>query len=259
MLSDKLKKQLIDLGPWHFKIKIDENQFTSDYNIQNISIVDPNNITNLFKRIYPNGKLDGKTFLDVGCNGGGYCFVAHSRGAKFAYGFDVRDHWVNQANFLRKNIFKLSKKSVNFEVKHLEDLPENKKFDFTLFKGVFYHLPDPIQSLKKLCSITNEIIVIDTAGSIEAPDNCLELYFEKPGALMNGVDNLAWLPGGPQVVCNMLKWLGFKETRIWNQDNVYQPNGYDKKFMRFRVIGARSKNLLNRYDRVVARQQQAKL
>ena len=251
MSDERIVKKLIDLEPWHFKIKVDDDRFTSDFNIQNISIIDPNQLGNLLRKIYPEGRLDGKSFLDVGCNGGGYCFVAHSKGAKEVYGFDVRDHWIDQANFLKKEVFKIESDKVKFEVKHLEDLPEDKKYDFTLFKGVFYHLPDPIAALKKLCTITNDIIVVDTAGSVDAPDNCLELYFEKPNALMNGVDNLAWLPGGPQVVCNMLKWLGFSETRIWNQDNVYQPNGYDKKFMRFRVIGARSKRTLKRYDRIM--------
>ena len=250
-LTKTQKKALLDLGPWHFKIKVSDTEYTTDFNTTKISLIDPSNLTNLLRRIYPQGRLDGKTFLDAGCNGGGYCMTAFSRGAKEVFGFDVRDHWINQANYLRDHIFKYPKSKVKFKTTHLEDLSEDKKYDVTLFKGVLYHLPDPIAAIKKLCTVTNEVMIIDTAGSVNAPENCLELYFEKPGALMNGVDNLAWLPGGPKVVGDMCHWMGFKEYRVINQDNVYQPNGYTTKFMRFRIIAARHQRYLNRYDRII--------
>jgi len=52
--------------------------------------------------IYPKG-LAGKSFLDAGCNAGGYCFVAKDLGAKETLGFDPRDHWIKQAEFCKRH------------------------------------------------------------------------------------------------------------------------------------------------------------
>ncbi len=255
-MEKEIEKRLSELEPWHFTMPIGNSKSTTDFNTRKMSLIDPYSIKKLFKLIYPEGRLDGKRFLDVGCNGGGYCFVANELGAEYVYGFDIRQHWIDQAKFLRDKVFKISSDKIKFNVDHLDKLSDKETFDFTLFKGVFYHIPDPILSMKILCGITKEIIVIDTAGSVDAPPNTMELYFENPNALMNGVDNLAWLPGGPEVVQNLLKWCGFTESRVIKQPEVYQPNGHARKMMRFRVIGARNPKSLRRFDRIMERRKQ---
>jgi len=48
-----------------------------------------------------------------------------------------------------------------------------ERFDVTVFKGIFYHLPDPIGVLGRLCDLTNETILVDTASSDLIPEACL--------------------------------------------------------------------------------------
>lgn len=250
MDTKSLKAKLTDLSPWHFKIEVKDGIYTSDYNKRAISVVDPTNLETLIRKIHPKG-LDGKRFLDIGCNGGGYVFLANKMGADYAYGFDIRDHWINQAKFLRDDVFKLSKRKVDFAVHHLSDLNKNKPFDFVVFKGVFYHVPNPIGDLQKVCELTTEdgVILLDTAGSKNAPDNCMEAFFERPSALMAGVDKLAWLPGSPKVVEHIFHWLGFKETRvIFCKDYAKQPDR-----IRMRIIAARNKKALRIFDRKMAK------
>ncbi len=250
----ELEKKLRELGPWHFKVPVGNDKFTSDYNEMHMkNLVDPFIMKRLFTDLYPKG-LSGKSFLDIGCNGGGYCILANQMGAKYAYGFDIRDLWINQANFLRDEIFKISPKKVHFDVAHVHDLEKSKKrYDLTLFKGVLYHIPDPIHAIKTLADITDEIMIIDTAGSVAAPDNCMQIFFEKPTAIMAGVDNMAWLPGSPKVVEHILHWAGFKETRVASR-KVYPARPHME---RFRVIAARTKKALKAYDRRIAKKAEA--
>lgn len=243
------EKKLRELGPWHFKMPVGDGKFTSDYNeIHMKNLVDPFIMKRLFTQLYPQG-FKGKSFLDIGCNSGGYCIAANQLGAKYAYGFDIRDLWINQAKFLRDEVFKMSPKDVHFDVAHIHDMEKSrKKYDITLFKGVLYHIPDPIHSIKVLADITNEVMIIDTAGSVDAPDDCMKIFFEKPTAIMAGVDNMAWLPGSPKVVEHILHWAGFKETRVASC-KVYPARPH---MQRMRIIAAREKKFLRAYDRKMA-------
>ena len=209
-----------------------------------VSLIDPNEIRPLLSAIYPCG-LAGKRFLDVACNGGGYCFVACDLGADFALGFDVRAHWIRQAEFLRRCL-ELDHDRVRFEQFDLRQLDEHlgpERFDLCLFKGIFYHVPDPVAALALAAAHVREVLILDTAVSIDKPDGFLELNFESAEHLMSGVHKLAWLPTGPVVLSGILKWLGFTETRLifWRKP----PN----RLARIRIVGARAKPALEHFDR----------
>jgi 23S rRNA G2069 N7-methylase RlmK/C1962 C5-methylase RlmI len=78
-----------------------------------MKLVNPSDLRPLLERLYPNG-LDGKRFLDCACNAGGYSLLASDLGA-YSFGFDVRDHWIEQARFLKRHFGK-SDEQVRFEV-----------------------------------------------------------------------------------------------------------------------------------------------
>jgi SAM-dependent methyltransferase len=208
-----------------------------------VSLLDPAHIRPLLSSIYPQG-LAGRRVLDVACNSGGYCFLACDMGADFAFGFDVREHWIRQAEFLRRCLG-LSDNRVQFAQCDLAEINQRlgpSRFDLCLFKGIFYHLPDPVTGLKRAADRTSEILILDTATSVDQPDGFLQLRFESAERVMSGVHELAWLPTGPDVLKGILKWLGFVETRLifWNKQRG--------KHGRIRIVGARSKTLLEHFD-----------
>jgi SAM-dependent methyltransferase len=95
------------LLPWHYDFEIVEGVRThslndpKDPNHTMILALDPQRIVPIFKRLYPEG-LAGKDVLDIGCNAGGYCFLAAELGARSAVGFDIRQHWLNQAALIHR-------------------------------------------------------------------------------------------------------------------------------------------------------------
>lgn len=249
MNKEALKQKLSELAPWHFEMDvkhglktIDGNK-TSYNNSDHVAVVTrlPEELKPLFLDVYPKG-FEGKSFLDVGCNGGGYCFVAKKNKAKKVFGFDVRDHWINQANFLKK-VYNYDD-SINFKVMHVEDLNANEKFDITVFKGVYYHLPRPNRALEHLCNITKEVMFFETASKINGDPDALYYVNESKTHVMSGVDKLAWLPGGPEVLARLFEHYGFPETRVifWRRRQHGRGRG------RIRMVAARNKELLKNFD-----------
>ena len=233
----QLQQKLIELHPWHNKVDICEGlttEFTqtlpADQLPEHHGGVTFEDKQERFKKmmssIYRDG-LGGKTFLDCGCNCGAYCFWAKELGAKRAFGFDVRDHWINQAKFLKK--YRDAKSSgVKFKVCDLYDFPKLKmpKFDITYFRGIFYHLPDPIQGLRIAAEATNELIYVDTA-TVDLPDGepfsgGLMASYEGKKSPMSGVYGLNWYPTGHKVMRHILNWMGFVEVKVlwhWKDKN----------------------------------------
>ena len=236
-------EQLRALAPWHFDMPVGSDLRTAHGNDQldiPVNAVDPKKIGKLLSAIYPEG-LGGKRFLDVACNGGCYSLLARDMGAEYVLGFDVRDHWINQAKFLRDNL-PGRRDVIRFErcdLLEADKLLGEERFDICLFKGIFYHLPDPINSLALVANRTNEVLIFDTAATIGEKDGFLKLYTEGTENPMSGVHELAWLPTGPEVAIGILNWLGFPATRLifWKQ-----PVG--QVFGRLRIVAARNHELL---------------
>ena len=252
-LPNEISKTLKELGPWHFKIEIMPGVWTHHYNLslyqdpdkKNVAIANPQELTLLFRRLFPEG-LHGMSFLDVGCNGGGYCFLAHDLGAKSVCGFDVREHWIKQANFIQKIKYPGTATIKFFPQDVREFRQTNIKYDITLFKGIFYHLPDPIGDLNQICNVTKRIIIVDTASHSNIPERCLISIRETKTGIMSGVHALAWLPGGPEALRPILEWSGFPYMRVvsWKRND---PGG-SKDWGRFRIVAARIEADLENYD-----------
>lgn len=259
MTDSQQRQALIDeirqMRPWHHNIQLTEDLQVRDAfseeerqkeNNDNVAI---HNTRRSFQTklglMYPDG-MQGKRFLDCACNAGGYCFWASELGAK-AYGFDVRDHWINQASFSKQHRSAWQKDNVHFEVRDLMTLPEMnlEPADLTLFKGIFYHLADPVLGLKIAADLTREVIWVNTNRCFI--DNTESLYctFEAPEHPMSGVHALSWIPSGPSVIGKMLYWLGF--TDIWH---VFSKR-YDHRpqIGRMEVIASRVPGLLDELAR----------
>ena len=151
----------------------------------------------------------------------------HARkGVKFAFGFDVRDHWIAQARFVKNRRTVAPTDRIQFVVSDLYDLPERKlqPFDFTNFKGIFYHLPDPITGLKVAADLTKEVMFFNTSTTWGREDGYMQSGWESKEAVMSGVHGLKWYPTGPKVCADILRWLGFVEVKLtFNKQQYDQP------------------------------------
>jgi len=232
-----LKQQLIELHPWHIKVDICDGlstEFTQTVPAEKlpkhegfVSFEDKEErFKSMMGSIYRNG-LAGKTFLDCACNCGAYCFWASELGAETAFGFDIRQHWIDQAEFLLKNRT-MDSNGVSFRTCDLYDFPKLSlpAFDITYFRGLFYHLPDPITGLRIAADATNELLYLDTA-TVELPEGekfsgGLMASYEGTESLMSGAYGLNWYPTGHKVLRHILKWLGFIEVKVlwqWTDKN----------------------------------------
>ena len=244
-----LRDEIIRLGPWHLDVQVTPDISTAcsteaSYppSFGDVSFINPRGaFTHLMTKIYPHG-LGGRSFLDCACNCGGYSFWARELGAGATFGFDVRSHWIDQARFLLDR--RGDTEGMRFEVCDLYDVSNLglQPFDVTLFKGIFYHLPDPITGLRIAADLTRELIIVDTATRNGLPDGLLAVAEEDRVAAMSGVHGLNWYPTGPDVIVRVLRWLGFVETRCtyWRRESRDQP----ETLGRLQIVGSRTPGLL---------------
>jgi tRNA (mo5U34)-methyltransferase len=131
--------------------------------------------------------LDGKTVLDIGCNGGFYCIEMKRRGAARVVGIDSDDDYLVQARFAADICgveVELRKVSV-YDVGALAE-----RFDVVLFMGVFYHLRHPLLALDLIRRhVTKDLFVFQSmqrgSNEVASLEDDYEFWdeeiFEKPG------------------------------------------------------------------------------
>jgi SAM-dependent methyltransferase len=161
------------------------------------------------------GGLDGRSVLDCACNGGAYLFWAREAGAGRCFGFDLREHWIEQARFLAAHR-EPGADDIEFAVSNVYDVPKLGlgKFDVVLFNGILYHLHDPISGLRIAADLAEEYLIVDTAArGGGSPESALAVTPQPVKRMSGGIYGLRWLPVGPGVLLDLLKWMGFAEVR----------------------------------------------
>ncbi|WP_299300837.1 bifunctional 2-polyprenyl-6-hydroxyphenol methylase/3-demethylubiquinol 3-O-methyltransferase UbiG [uncultured Litoreibacter sp.] len=251
--ENNLLNEIEDLAPWHHKIHLSGDIWTGAGNIADqtgskVTYYDPLvAMKNLTRQVLPNG-FEGRSFLDCACNGGGYSFAAKDLGASNVFGFDVREHWIKQCEFVMQNR-EAPTDNMKFRQADLLDLSNlNEDFDVTWFSGLFYHLPDPVTGLKNAADRTKELIFVNTAAIPVEPDvdevPALHMKFEGTDELMSGIYRLSWSPSGPKVIEGILNWMGFVETRLIFWHKTVQL-GDRRASGRLCIVGAREKGRLD--------------
>lgn len=265
-----LKAEVERMAPWHLLVDINDEVNTLASSQEHTDGRETSLVSGkpLFDRlmgaIYPDG-MQGKDFLDCACNCGGYSFWAKELGARNTFGFDVRDHWIDQAKFLQNHRTAADVSGMDFRVADLYDIPNQNipDCDVTWFSGIFYHLPDPITGLKIAADKTKEVIYLNTAiitmTEEELGSGSMYLSFEGKEHLMSGVHNLNWFPSGPEVLKNILNWLGFPEVRVvmWKKRvrKDARPEHLRSNVGRVALLGAREKGMLDGIEDVQAIEQ----
>ena len=255
-MSDRpaLIESIRQLRPWHQNIRLtDSLQIVDAFdeeerkrpNNENVSMIDfGQRFVEKVKMIYPDG-LQGKRFLDCACNAGGYCFWAREMDARQSTGFDVREHWIRQARFVQQNRTVGPVDRIHFEVCDLMDLNRRtmESADLTLFKGIFYHLADPILGLKIAADLTREVLWFNSARCFGENTESLYCTFEASEKLMSGVHALSWIPSGPSVIGKMLYWMGFVDIfHVFSKEYPHRPG-----FGRMEIMASRVPGLLDRF------------
>jgi tRNA (mo5U34)-methyltransferase len=250
----ELRDEIIRLGPWFLEVELAPDLSTrafldappGTYPDAPWAKTRFNNPREGFRemmlRAYPDG-LEGRSVLDCACNCGGYLFYAKELGAGECYGFDVREHWIDQARFLQRHCEGPTDR-MHFEVCDVYDLPDRglNPFDVVLFNGIFFHLPDPLWALKIAAELSRDLLVVESATRSGLPDGLLAVGSENPARLQSGVYGLQWRPTGPGVLEAVLRWLEFEDVRLvwWNRE-------VDPGWGRMQVLGSRQPGRLDAF------------
>lgn len=98
------------------------------------------------------GDLTGMTTLDIGCMEGAVAFELERRGAT-SCAMDIQDPDDIAFNLVKR----LRQSNVAYErgsVYEVERLFPGRRFDLVVYKGVYYHLTNPIGALESIAAVT---------------------------------------------------------------------------------------------------------
>lgn len=246
--ADELRAEIRRLGPWHHDMEIAPGVRTGEpvppgtypKELGKATVIRPDDpVDALIPRLYPDG-MAGRSMLDCACNAGGFLFATQRHGGGRGFGFDVREHWIEQARFLSRH---LPSENLQFEVRDLMSLPELglQPFDMTLFAGILYHLPDPLAGLRIAADLTREVLIVNT-DALPAHFDGLVLSLESTTHVMSGVHRLAWLPTSERTIREMLAWCGFPHARLLFD----RPATLGRR--RIAVVAAREASTFAHYD-----------
>jgi hypothetical protein len=183
--------------------------------------------------------------LDCACNCGAYLYLCRDHGAGECLGFDVREQWIRQARWLLEHRDG-DHSGMRFEVHDLLDMPALglQPFDVVLFRGIFYHLADPIEGLRIAAGMTRELLLMHTATISGWRDGALVARQERDEHPLSGVHGFQWFPTGPRVLMQMVAHMGLEESRCHRWWGPTRPKNLD----RVDIVAARTAGALRAYD-----------
>lgn len=231
--KDEITKEVHRLGPFHHKVDLPHGLSTYVPELSRRG-VEFTRVSNLVKHAFPalmaacGGSLEGKRVLDVACNCGGFSVEAATRNSEYVLGIDIVDHYIEQANFIKRA---LGLKQVDFKVMDIDSLAESEVglFDVTFCFGILYHLENPVYTMKQLAAVTRSIMLVDTnVMRIPAP---ISRFIKSPIWLMNfpavsaeesgdvttsrwrSTEKVVQFNPSEAAVVELLKFLGFSTVR----------------------------------------------
>ncbi|HEX4631050.1 MAG TPA: DUF1698 domain-containing protein [Chthoniobacterales bacterium] len=211
------------LEPWFHRIDLGNGIFTKTESVMGEPVDHPRETWEVIQRCLP-ADLNGKSVLDVGCNGGFYCVEAKGRGASRVLGVDGQRQHVRQALFVRK-VLGLDLECRRFSVYDLDPATIGV-FDITLALGLVYHLKHLVRALERLYDVTRELLIVETAivPPEQTPPSFVQslgeirqtlhpiFYAENPPEAKEQVYN--WFLPSPEALQALLANTGFEEVTV---------------------------------------------
>jgi ubiquinone/menaquinone biosynthesis C-methylase UbiE len=137
-------RKWINKENWYQKIELSNGLVTDGK-------VSVNNRLKYFKDI----EIRDKTFIDIGCNSGGYCLWAKKSGAKKVVGCDINTKRLSQANKLKE----IENLEIEFVEKSIFDI--NEEFDIVFCISVITEVTDVFGALSVIKKITKETAFVE--------------------------------------------------------------------------------------------------
>ncbi len=166
MTEAEMKSEIERLAPFHHRLELPHglSTYLPDKNRRPVEYT---RLSCLIEHAFPaildacGGSLEGKRVLDVACNCGGFSVEAARHNSEYVFGFDIVDHYIEQANFIKRA---LQLDQVEFDTMDIDGFAESTtgEFDVTFCFGILYHLEDPIRAMRALSNVTRSIMVVDT-------------------------------------------------------------------------------------------------
>jgi tRNA (mo5U34)-methyltransferase len=95
--------------------------------------------------------------LDIGCADGFYSIMGRQRGAKRVLSIDDQQT-IGIKFLLDNNVYPIEYRKLDLMS---PDFLELEPFDFVHFAGVFYHLQNPLEGIKRVRRVTREVALIE--------------------------------------------------------------------------------------------------
>jgi tRNA (mo5U34)-methyltransferase len=155
----------------------------------------------------------GQTVLDIGAWDGFFSFEAERRGAARVVASDYYS-WYG-TGWGTKAGFQLAREALGSRVEDLDvdvmDLSPERMgtFDVVLLLGVLYHLPNPVQALERVASVTRRLLILETVVDMVGFSRPAAAFY--PGRELNGDPTNWWGPNVP-AVRGMLQAVGFERV-----------------------------------------------
>lgn len=162
--------------------------------------------------------LSGRSVLDIGAWDGFFSFEAERRGAKRVV---AADHYVwhgpgwgtgkGKAGFeLARRV--LASRVEDCDIDVLDLAPERVgTFDLVFFLGVLYHVPNPLQALERVASVTERCLVLETVVDMVGIKRPVAAFY--PGRELHD-DPTNWWGPNHAAVCALLSAVGFTRVEV---------------------------------------------
>jgi 2-polyprenyl-3-methyl-5-hydroxy-6-metoxy-1,4-benzoquinol methylase len=127
------------------------------------------------------GSLKGKRVLDIACNSGFWSLQCALLGADVV-GFDARPELIQQANLIKSIV---GVKNVDYRLLDFWDMTPaalDGQFHVVLNLGILYHLPSPLEALKRTTAMAKDCILLDTE-IYPANEAAIQLRWEEPQSI----------------------------------------------------------------------------
>lgn len=183
--DEEIRAAFATFERWHYAYSFEGDLSFAARHVRDFAYVDdPERHPQRFRHFMPyllasnGGTLEGLRILDIACNSGFWSFQCALLGAQVV-GFDARQELIDQANLV-KSVVGID--NVDFQVLDFMAMtPETLggTFDVVMNLGVLYHLPEPLDALRRTQAMATRHIVLDT-GVHPTRNTSVSLRWEEP-------------------------------------------------------------------------------